>query len=144
MPGGYWWECEKCLTTFDFQPACGSAGIAHFIQDRLKKEWDQSLLTQICPGCGTKTLRIAYEFPGKERESFRVYSIVGIDDDDGKYIPMMFETKETPKCDVSVYDFKYLKKRSTFGLNKAAIMSQDNLRKIFDLYCQKTGRKSFP
>ena len=144
MPGGYWWECENCSEPFNFQTACGSKGIAHFIQDQLKKEWNQEVLMQNCPKCLTNTLRITYEFPKKVKQLFRVYYIVGIDYDNGKYIQMMFETRESPKYDIPIFDFKYIAGRSSFGLNKAATLTQDELKTLFKLYCEKTGKISFP
>ena len=144
MPGGYWWECEKCSKEFDFQSACGSEGIAHFIQDYLKIDWDQNLLIQNCPDCKTHSLRIAYEFPKKDKQSFRVYHIVGIDWNNGAYVPMMWSTRESSYDGDMIYDFKYICGRKTFGLNRAAVFSQQDLKRIFQLYCEKTGINSFP
>jgi len=142
MPGGWWWECEKCSKTFDFQHVCDSENIASFIQDKLRKNWNQDLLIQKCPKCRSRTLRIAYEFPREKREHFRVYHIVGIVD--GEFIPMMFETKGRPKYKDSLFDFKYIVGRSPFGLNKAAVFSKEDLKELFKLYCKKTGMQSFP
>jgi hypothetical protein len=146
MPGAYWWECEKCSKQFDFKSSkCGSEGIAHFIQDYLRKNWDQNLLIQECPECKILSLRIAYEFPKKkDKLSFRVYNIVGIDYDNGAYIPMMWATKELPYNEEILYDFKYISGRKNFGLSKAAIFSQEDLKKLFRLYCEKTGAELFP
>lgn len=144
MLGGYWWECEKCEKQFDFNTACGSPGIAHYIQDHLKKDWDQTLLVRDCPDCKSHSLRIAYEFPKRERQLFRVYHVVGIDWNNGAYVPMMWVTKESPYSGEMIYDFKYICGRQTFGLNKSAVFSQNDLKRIFDLYCEKTGVKSFP
>jgi hypothetical protein len=57
---------------------------------------------------------------------------------------MMWVTKESPYSGDMNYDFKYICGRKAFGLNKAAIFSQGDLRRIFSLYCQKTGVASFP
>jgi hypothetical protein len=146
MPGGYWWECEKCAKQFDFRTACASRGVAHYIQDHLKKDWAQTLLVRDCPECNSHSLRIAYEFPRQkgEKQCFRVYHVVGIDWNNGKYVPMMWATKQLPYNGEMLYDFKYISGRSIFGLSKAAVFSQKELRKVFDLYCQKIGTKSFP
>jgi len=145
MPRGYWWECEKCgKQVDDFMIACGSPGIAYYIQDKLKQDWDQSLLVRDCPACHNHSLRIAYEFPKREKQFFRVYHVVGIDFNNGVYVPMMWVTKELPYDGEMIYDFKYICGRKTFGLNRAAVFSQDDLRRIFALYCQKTNIPTFP
>jgi hypothetical protein len=144
MPGAYWWECEKCGQQSDFRTACGSAGMAHFIQDQLKKNWDQPLLVRDCPGCGSHSLRIAYEFPKRQRQLFRVYHIVGIDWDNGAYVPMMWATRESPFDGELIYDFKYIGGRRARGLNRPAVFSRSDLKRIFGLYCEKTGVESFP
>lgn len=144
MSGGYWWECEKCGKHVDFMPACGSTGVAHYIQDHLKKNWDQALLVKDCPDCKSHSLRIAYEFPKREKQYFRVYHVVGIDCNNGAYVPMMWVTKELPYNGEMIYDFKYICGRKTFGLNKAAIFLRSELREIFQLFCAKTGMQSFP
>ena len=152
MPGGYWWECESCRSPrrVEFPDACGARGIAHYIQDSLRLNWDQSLLLRDCPDCRSHSLRITYEFPRKDRSIFRVFGVVGLDrDKNGEYVPMMWETRELDPATLqyypdSIFDFKYICGRKTFGLNKAAVFTQAQLRDLFTLYSQKRQLPAFP
>lgn len=140
----YWWECEKCGKKYDFNTACKSPGIAHYIRDALVlSKWDQALLLIECPNCHQKSLRIFYEFPRKEKELLKVIHIVGLGEQKNSYIPMMWETSPFPFNDIW-FDFKYINNRNIWGLNKPAIFCQNDLRELFELYCKRTGKKSFP
>jgi len=146
MPG-YWWQCENCRPDSSFLEACGSKSIAHFIWDvLLPSSWDQSKLLLHCKNCGQQSIRITYEFPRKEKEVFRVIHIVGIGPLFDEYIPMMWETYQVGngKGEVTLFDFKYIGKRSVWGLNKPAVFSRDDLKRLFALFCEKTGSLEFP
>ncbi len=140
----YWWECEACRRLIDFNSACRSKGIAHFIWDVLfPSSWDQTKLTLPCLSCAGAICRIAYQFPRADYEILCVLHIVGIEPDDG-YLPMMWETYPVNYPDQRWFDFKYLNRRNITGLTKPAVFSQKGLRAVFDLYCQKVGLKTFP
>lgn len=72
-----------------------------------------------------------------------VVHIVGIETDDD-YLPMMWETFWDRRPDAPVFDFKYLRGRNPFGLNKPPIFERADLKKLFALYCDKAGAISFP
>lgn len=142
---GYWWQCENCVTESTFQEACDSRGIAHFIWDVLiPSSWDQTKLVKNCKNCGKQSLKITYQFPKKkEKVVFRVIHIVGINPFED-YIPMMWETYQVGYEKDSIFDFKYVVGRSIYGLNKPAVFSRDDLKKLFALFCEKTGSLEFP
>jgi hypothetical protein len=73
-----------------------------------------------------------------------VYNVVGLDRYNGTYSPMMWATKGAPFNGEMIYDFKYIRGRKTFGMNKAAVFKQSELRETFRLFCEKTGTQSFP
>ena len=144
MPG-YWWECGACDNTYDFGEACESRGLPHYIRDVLiPSDWEQSYLFLKCPGCDSKALQIAYEFPRTEKESIRIIRIVGLGSYESKYVPMMWETSPAPYNGVIWFDFKYINGRSVFGLNKPAVFQRNDLLALFRLYCEKTGEQHFP
>lgn len=144
MPG-YWWECERCKETFDFETACGHRGAPHFIRDALiPGAWDQRLLLRECPKCRKPGLRITYEFPRSNKETLRVLHIVGLGSADDEYIPMMWESLFSPYDGDPCFDFKYIIGRSVFGLKKPAVFTQSELRNLFSLYSTATGAKGFP
>lgn len=144
MPG-YWWECVKCGNKVEFPEACRSRGIAHYIWDvLLPSSWDQTKLLAHCEKCQSDSLRITYEFPRKEKEILHVAHIVGIGPFFEEYIPMMWETFNHNDFQDRLFDFKYINRRSIYGLNKPAVFSTEGLRELFDLYRKKTGIESFP
>ncbi len=63
--------------------------------------------------------------------------------DDAKILPMMWETSKADSQGPHLFDFKYLLGRNILGLTRPAIFSREDLRKLFDLYCQKTGELTF-
>lgn len=142
---GYWWQCEKCGDEVEFDKACGSTGIAHYIWDvMLKSSWDQSKLVLPCTKCGNISLRITYEFPRmKDRDIIRVLNVVGVELEN-KYLPMMWETYFNNDSSDRVYDFKYLNGRNIRGLMSPAVLSRENLKQLFDLYKLKTDSTIFP
>lgn len=144
MPG-YWWQCEKCGVESNFPEVCKSRGITHYIWDvLLPSSWDQTKLVQDCKNCGSSSLRITYQFPKKnEKVLIRVKHIVGMEADEN-YIPMMWETYQVGYENNSLFDFKYIVGRNIYGLNKPAVFSREDLKKLFALYCEKTGCLEFP
>ena len=142
MPG-YWWECESCKQNLDFKAATGFGGIASFIWDKLLvTDWDQKLLAQPCKNCGHGLLRIAYEFPRKDKTTLRVVHIIGLKSNE--YVPMMWETYATDDPDKRWFDFKYQNGRNPIGLKAPAVLTRQNLHELFKCYCQKTGVREFP
>ncbi len=142
---GYWWECDNCKGTFDFNESCGSAGIAHYIWDILVDSgWDQANLLLDCPSCNSRSLRITYEFPRANKVSLRVIHIVGLASKDDPYLPMMWETHVEHYGGEKCFDFKYVNNRKPFGLNRPAVFTRSELIQLFKLYCEKTGTKQFP
>lgn len=144
MPA-YWWECEGCNSTHEFEEACGSRGMAHYIRDALiPSKWDQSRLLLLCPSCDEVKLRIAYEFPREERESIRVIHVVGLGSQEDEYIPMMWETSPFPHEGENWFDFKYINGRNVWGLNKPAVLTRHELATLFHLYGDRTSTGTFP
>ncbi|MDF0643288.1 MAG: hypothetical protein P0111_04615 [Nitrospira sp.] len=140
---GYWWECEGCAERFEFPEVTGAASMGSFVSDKLMpSDWDQSLLAPICGKCRRATLRVTYEFPREDKLILRVIHIVWLQYDD--YVPIMWEThlKDSPteRC----FDFKYQRGRNPWGLNKAAVLSRQDLHTLFERYRQKTGVNDFP
>jgi hypothetical protein len=145
MPS-YWWQCTKCpAAPVLFGKSCKSRGVVHFIWDELlPARWDQSLLAQKCTACGESSLRITYEFPRKpNKEILRVIHVVGTGPH-GDYLPMMWET--SPSADLSTrwFDFKYIRGRSIWGMNKAAVLERADLHALFQAYRDRTGDAAFP
>jgi hypothetical protein len=144
MPA-YWWQCENCANTFDFLTACGSKGMPNFIRDvLLPSNWNQNHLCIECPACHKQTLRIVYEFPRANKETIRVIHIVGLGNIGDSYIPMMWETIPAPYYGNTWFDFKYINNRSIYGLNKPAVFEREDLKKLFQLYREKTYTTTFP
>jgi len=144
MPA-YWWECEACGKSFEFSKACNYPGVAHYIRDVLaKSSWDQSHLLLRCSKCGKQDLRITYEFPRADKETLRVAHIVGLGSSTDDFISMMWETYPLSNPQDRWFDFKYIRGRSTFGLNKPVVLSLRELKQLFKLYCDKTGVAQFP
>ena len=144
MPA-YWWKCGACAATAAFGDVSRSPGIAHFIWDELvPTNWDQSLRLLACPGCGGEHLRITYEFPRKDRVELTLVRAVGLDPNDDDYVPMMWETVPDWPSDDRWFDFKYVKGRRVFGLNKPAVFDREGLRKLFKLYCRVAKTEAFP
>lgn len=147
---GYWWSCEKeaCRSEFEFEDlrkSSGAGSIAAFIRDvLLRKNWDQALLLQQCPRCGQRSARITYDFPRRKNPLvFRVANIVGLDWGIS-YLPMMWGSHKVGDPVEVIYDFKYLEGRNPKGLGNPAIFKEGDLAELFALYCEKTGRRSFP
>jgi hypothetical protein len=117
--------------------------MASFVWDRLlAADWDQLLLTLPCGGCSGGTLRITYEFPREDKLVLRVLHIVGLQYDD--YVPMMWETYPTNSPSDRCIDFKYQRGRNPWGLNKAGLLSRQDLHELFARYREKTAALDFP
>ena len=142
MPG-YWWECDGCGNVLEFPEAIGAPSMSSFIWDKLlAADWDQSLLGPPCKKCARGTLRITYEFPREDKVVLRVDHIVGLQYED--YVPMMWETHPKESPSEANFDFKYIRGRNPWGLNRAAVLSRQDLHDLFELYRQKTGTHDFP
>ncbi len=141
---GYWWQCEKCGTVYNFPEVSDTRGIAHFIWDVLiPSEWDQQKLSRYCKNCNSNSLRITYEFPRRDKVTLKVIRIIGRSPKD-KYVPMMWETNSSEDESINWFDFKYVNGRNVYGLNKPAVFTRNRLKQLFEVYCQKTGTPSFP
>lgn len=142
---GYWWKCSHCGAKFEFEEVCESHGITHYIWDVLiPSGWGQSHLLKNCAQCGNEELRIAYIFPRKEETSLHVKHIVGLGPIDDDYVPMMWETIPDGSKEETWIDFKYIRGRNPLGLSKPAVFSKESIRKLFQLYRDRTDDKSFP
>ena len=140
----YWWECTSCSARFEFQDICEYRGITHYIWDVLiPSGWDQSHLLKKCPKCNEKELRVTYVFPRADETHIQVKHIVGIGPSD-EYVAMMWETIPDGSKEETWFDFKYINGRNILGLNRPAVFSKENIRKLFQLYRDRTGDRSFP
>ena len=109
----------------------------------IPNNWDQSKLIEQCQACNETALRITYEYPRQDDpDLIQVLHMVGLVQ--GEYLPMMWETYYAPNDQSTFFDFKYMWKNNAWGLNKAAAISRDDLRKLFSLYEQQTGATGFP
>lgn len=142
MPG-YWWSCTKCGEEKTFVDVCETASIHGFIwKHLLPSDWSQSLLRKRCPKCRANALRITYHFPRKNREIVFVNHIVGLNLQ--SWLPMMWDAAFAREPRKRLYDFKYLARSNTWGLNKPAVFSESGLTELFALYRLKTGRNFHP
>lgn len=143
MPS-YWWECASCGAKQDFQDVCESKGITHYIWDALiPSGWEQTNLLKKCKACGQNELRITYIFPRAEETHLQVKHLVGLGPFE-KYVPMMWETIPDGAREGTWIDFKYVNGRNIRGLNRPAVLSKEDIGKLFHLYRDRTGDKSFP
>lgn len=78
-----------------------------------------------------------------DRELIRVYHIVGLGTPEDDYIPMMWESSPAPFSE-RWFDFKYVRGRRIWGLNRPAVFTRENLREVFALYRRVTGTDNFP
>jgi hypothetical protein len=141
MPG-YWWQCHVCNATTDFLAATSTRSLPAFLRDRMvHSKWDQALLALPCK-CGAE-MRITYDFPRQQKEVLQVVRMVGIEWDP-EYLMMMWETAPASDPNERWFDFKYLRGRNPWGLNKAAVFSKATLTEIFALYREKAGVVNFP
>lgn len=142
---GYWWQCEGCGHRETVAEITNRNSIAAFIWDDLRpSSWNQTLLTVPCrKSCG-RCMRITYEFPAKNTETVMVMRIVGLPPGENDYLPMMWETFFLSDRENFLFDFKFQKKRQGWGLKKPAVFNQEDLSKLFALYCEKAGVESFP
>jgi hypothetical protein len=142
MPG-YWWECEHCDRTVTFAEVTGCS-IAAFIWDKLlASAWDQAVLARDCPHCQQHSLRIAYDFPRRDKLIFRLVHAVGVREGES-YLPMMWECYLVGEPERPKFDFKYLNGRNPKGLSKPAILSREQLSQLLSLYRARTGDAAFP
>jgi hypothetical protein len=139
MPG--WWQCQHCNSTTDFFAATSTQSLPAFLRDRMVPSgWDQTLLAQPCK-CGAE-MRITYHFPRREKEVLQVIRMVGIEWSP-EYLMMMWESAPASDPNERWFDFKYLRGRNPWGLNKA-LFPQASLKQIFALFRHKAGVLDFP
>ena len=96
-----------------------------------------------CAKCEMNNVRITYIFPRADKTQLQVKHIVGLGPFD-TYVPMMWETIPNGDNKETWVDFKYINGRNIFGLNKPAVFSKEDIRKLFQLYRDRTGDKTFP
>ncbi len=89
-------------------------------------------------------MRISYIFPRDDKIELQVKHIVGISPSNDVYVPMMWETIPNGSLNETWFDFKYINNRSIWGLNKPAVFTNQDLKKIFNLYKNKIGCCDFP
>jgi len=137
---GYWWECSCGNQTKSVHGKGGQ--IPTFIRRSIiESGFDQKLLVQPCPKCKVHApMRITYHFPRNVRETVQVLHIVGLDGGDGGYVPMLWETMPKSSPSKRWFHFNYMIKQSPWGLNKAAVLSLEDIRRLLELYGTKTGR----
>jgi len=93
-----------------------------------------------CPKCNRRSLRITYAFPRKNREVVQVIHIVGISLGND-YTPVLWESRAINSAK-QWFQFNFLNGGpNPWGLNKAAVLSYAEMRKLFALYRSKTGRQ---
>lgn len=140
----YWWECSRCSAQSDFPTVCQSRGITHYIWDVLiPSDWNQDYLLKQCVNCNHRTVRITYVFPRADKTHIQVKHMIGLGPFD-LYIPMMWETIPDGNDEETWIDFKYINGRNIWGLNKPAVFSKESMRKLFQLYRERTNEKNFP
>ena len=144
MPG-YWWQCKKCGEKREFREAANRRSVPDFLwEDLVPAEWDQALLTLPCPtSCGSR-MHLTYKFPRSKgtTDTVMVVHIVGLQK--GGYLPMMWEAFFLSEPASSFFDFKYVRGKSMYGLNRPAILTQQDLREMFELYSRVTGSRMLP
>jgi hypothetical protein len=138
---GYWWECDKCRKQSEFQHEVGKGPVI-FIWEDLVPDWDQRKLTRPCHECGG-CLRITFNFPREDEEKLGVARMVGLPADPGGYLPMLWETIPASDPEKRWFHFNYMNGRSVWGLNRAAVFEKGHLRKLLDVYLEKTGHPAF-
>jgi hypothetical protein len=137
---GYWLQCDCGYDGAKYSQVTGCNSAAAYIWDRVRVNWDQALLLMRCPECKQPSLRITYAFPRKDREVVQVIHIVGLHLD-GDYTTMMWESRPLSNPRLQWFHFNYLGRRNPFSLNRAAVLSHDQLRGLFALYENRTGTR---
>lgn len=138
--GGYWWECTQCGDRREFPDAVGTTSLGIFIRTRLQPAgWPQAELARPCRRCERKWLRVTYQFPREDHETVHVFHIVGLSITN-TYLAMMWETMLRSDPRKRIFHFNYMEGNGSWGLNKAAVLSRRELRRLFALYSRVTGR----
>jgi hypothetical protein len=150
---GYWWQCEneRCNNyrqRLEFQDVFKTEDVpvnnmCQFIRKRLfPSDWDQDLLARPCAQCHENSVRIAYEYEREQDpERLTLIHLVGIGD--AKWLGMMWESIAQGSESEPWFSFSYLY-GSSFGLNKAAALSRNDLKNLFALYAKKLQLSQFP
>ncbi len=139
MPS-YWWQCKSCGSKSIFPIVAKCSSIVTFIWDiMVPSDWEQSLLLRECPKCGNKALRITYDFPRKtDPVTPKVVQMVGLPPNADNYMAMLWETEPTEYPKERWLDFKYMNGKNPWGLNKAAVLSKQDLVRLIRVYETKT------
>ena len=134
---GYWWQC---VCGFKSKSPPGDQGnVPTYIRYRIMTaQWDQDLLERRCPICGQKKMRITYLFPRKAQLTLQLLHVIGLNQED-EYVPMLWEAINTETSE-SMFEFNYIVGANPWGLNKAAVLSLDDIRTLIELYREKTGK----
>ena len=148
MAKAYWWacdnpQCQKHQAQLSLEDVV-HVGVVGFLRDQLSPVWDQSLLVSPCKSCEKGSLRITYDFPRADPEHIRVVHIVGLRHEDGPFLQMMWEGIADSDPGRPWIDFKYLYDANWRGLKGPCVFSQDELRRVFELYCDNTHKSQFP
>ncbi len=143
---GYWWRCQRCRHEVRCEKLLG-CGLPTYVRDQIiERDWNQSGLKQKCPKCQKRSLLITYEFPRIRREIVSVLNIVGLrgakDSAEG-YVPMMWVSRPNSDRRERWFHFNYMIGRNPYGLYRAAVFSDDQLRTLACLYKEKTGHSLF-
>lgn len=160
IQNGYWWEC----TNINCEYRQKKPTIIKLIRKLSYSKWDQSLLKKECPenGCSGQ-MRIAFYRDLKEKKVVFLHHVVGIRSDDKirepketpmgplieitNYLPMMWEWsyKETDYDNKSYFDFKHINVGypNLKTLTSIVSLTEKELKRIFELYRNKTGHKRF-
>ena len=135
----YWLNCEKCDKHFSFDEITKQRSINSYLYNVFfNSNCDQSLLVFECPEC-KGLIRITYDFPRREKINFKVKHIVYRTDDE-IFFQMLWETYSIYKPNNPVYDFKYMLGNYAFGLNKPAIMAEEDLKGLIEIFNKKCHR----
>jgi hypothetical protein len=120
------------------------AGITYYIWDVLiPAAWDQTYLLKRCGKCNQDNLYMTYIFPRADQTHLQVKHIVGVGPF-GEYVPMMWETIPDGNKEETWIDSKYIHGRNIWGLNKPAVFSKEEIRKLFQLFSARTGETNLP
>lgn len=140
---GYWWQCTGHVDHAIEFSALVPGGLTRFFFALASSAWDQSKLVQVCPTCKAE-MRIGYEFPRQRApERLLLLHAVGLAQYGPDYLPMLWESQAAGETE-SWFDIKYVSysngRYSSFGLMRPAVLSRDDIRRLFDTYRQVTGR----
>lgn len=144
MPG-YWWQCDKDgqHRLDEFSDARG-VPLVMFMYLLACSDWDQTQLTPSCRECASGSMRITYEFPGRDEPSqLAVHRIIGLSAYRPDYLPMMWETVDVRNnehwCDCKYVGWSLSGGLRAKGLARPAVFKRRDLRALFELYRRVAG-----